>query len=120
MTTVQKDDSIAHMARTPSKKETSQERLFQELRIFAEQYGIRVRCEKLSRDLGYRVRSGVCTVNGRKWVIVDRTLPASDRLDLLADGVRESVGGDAAMPAHLQPFFQGMRGGGESGYPFGQ
>ncbi|MCY4486031.1 MAG: hypothetical protein OXF11_02815 [Deltaproteobacteria bacterium] len=92
------------MARKTSAKNNFQERLFQELRGFAEQCGIEVRCEKLSRDLGYRVRSGGCTVKGRKWVIVERTLPASDRLDLLADEVRESVSGDVEIPANLQPF----------------
>lgn len=83
-----------------------QENLFRELRAFAEQCGIEVRCEKLSRDLGYRVRSGSCTVKGRKWVIVDRMLPASDRLDLLADEIRESVGEAVTVPANLQPFLR--------------
>lgn len=92
------------MARKTSWKDNFQERLFQELRGFAEQCGIEVRCEKLSRDLDYRVRSGGCTVKGRKWVIVERTLPARDRLDLLADAIRESVGGDVKIPANLQPF----------------
>ena len=92
------------MARKASEKDNFQERLFRELRSFAEQRGIEVRCEKLSRDLGYRVRSGGCTVKGRKWVIVERTLPASERLDLLADEIRESVGGDMEIPANLQPF----------------
>ena len=92
------------MARKPSQQENVRERLFQELRDFAEQCGIKVRCEKLSRDLSYRVRSGSCTVNGRKWVIVDRTLPAADRLDFLADEIRESGKGGAEIPANLQPF----------------
>ncbi len=92
------------MVRKASGKDNFQERLFQELRGFAEQCGIEVRCEKLSRDLGYRVRSGGCTVRGRKWVIVERTLPARDRLDLLADQIRESVNDKMPIPANLQPF----------------
>ena len=91
------------MARKPLTKDNPRERLFQELKGFAEQCGIEVRCEKLSRDLGYRVRSGGCTVNGKKWVIVDRRLPTGDRLDLLADEIRESVGGDVKIPGNLQP-----------------
>ena len=93
------------MPRKTSAKDNLQERLFQELRSFAERSGIEVRCEKLARDLGYRVRSGGCTVKGKKWVIVDRTLPAGDRLDLLADEVRDSLDGKLEVPANLQPFF---------------
>ena len=92
------------MARKASAKDNLQENLFRELRSFAEQCGIEVRCEKLSRDFGYRVRSGGCTVNGNKWVIVDRTLPARERLDLLADEIRESLGEQVEIPANLQPF----------------
>ena len=93
------------MAGKTSTKNNLQENLFRELRAFAEQCGIEVRCEKLSRDFGYRVRSGGCTVNGNKWVIVDRTLPARERLDLLADELRESLGEQVEIPANLQPFF---------------
>ncbi len=94
-----------------SRKDNTQEKLFRELRNLAERCGIQVRCEKLSRDYGYRVRSGVCTVMGNRWVIVDRTLPARERLDLLADEIRESVGGESAggqveIPADLQRFFR--------------
>ena len=92
------------MAGKTSTKNIAQENLFRELRTFAEQCGIEVRCEKLSRDLGYRVRSGGCTVKGRKWVIVERTLPARDRLDLLADEIRKSVSADMEIPANIQPF----------------
>ena len=92
------------MAGKTSTKNNLQENLFRELRSFAEQCGIEVRCEKLSRDFGYRVRGGGCTVNGNKWVIVDRTLPARERLDLLADEIRESVGRQVEIPANLQPY----------------
>ena len=92
------------MARKTPPKDNAQENLFRELRSFAEQCGIEVRCEKLPRDFGYRVRSGGCVVRGKRWVIVDRTLPARDRLDLLADELRESVKGKLEIPASLQPF----------------
>ncbi len=95
-----------NVARPSSKKATFQEHRFRELRGFAEQCGIEVRCEKLSRDLGYQVRSGGCLVNGKKWVIVDRRLPARDRLDVLADEIRESLSGDVEIPANLQPILQ--------------
>ena len=92
------------MARKTSPKDNGQENLFRELRSFAEECGIEVRCEKLPRDFGYRVRSGGCVVRGKKWVIVDRTLPARDRLDLLADELRETMDGSRQIPASLQPF----------------
>ncbi len=91
------------MPEKTSARENPQEKLFRELRSYAEECGIEVRCERLTRDFGYRVRSGVCTVNGKKWVIVDRSLSARDRLDLLADGIRQSVEGTREIPANLRP-----------------
>ena len=94
------------MSRETSRKSPRQESLFRELRSFAERCGIEVRCEKLPRDFGYRVRSGGCLVRGRKWVIVDRTLPAGERLDLLAAELRESMDRNLEIPTDLQPFLQ--------------
>ena len=94
------------MARKTSANDTLQDNLFRELRTFAEQRGIEVRCEKLSRDHGFRVRSGTCTVRGNKWVIVDRALPARERFDFLADELRDSLGEQGEIPANLRPFFQ--------------
>lgn len=88
-----------------SGKGNPQESLFRELRSFAERCGVEVRCEKLSRDFGYRVRSGGCLVKGRKWVVVDRTLSVRDRLDLLADELRQSLDRESEIPANLRTLF---------------
>lgn len=85
-----------------AKKGPKQESLFRELRSFAERCGIEVRCEKLPRDFGYRVRSGGCLVKGRKWVIVDRTLSVRDRLEFLADELKQSLDRELEIPASLR------------------
>lgn len=90
------------MSGETSRKGPRQESLFRELRSFAERCGIEVRCEKLPRDFGYRVRSGGCLVKGRKWVIVDRTLSVRDRLDFLADEIRQSLDRELEIPANLR------------------
>lgn len=90
------------MSGETSRKGPRQESLFRELRSFAERCGIEVRCEKLPRDFGYRVRSGGCLVKGRKWVIVDRTLSVRDRLDFLADELKQSLDRELEIPANLR------------------
>jgi hypothetical protein len=59
--------------------------LLQELKGLAEQLGIRVREEKLLREVGYQVRGGGCRVNGQEMVFLDRDLPLPDRVDILVD-----------------------------------
>ncbi len=90
------------MSGETSRKGPRQESLFRELRSFAERCGVEVRCEKLPRDFGYRVRSGGCLVKGRKWVIVDRTLSVRDRLDFLADELKQSLDRELEIPANLR------------------
>lgn len=90
------------MSGETSRKGPRQESLFRELRSFAERCGVEVRCEKLPRDFGYRVRSGGCLVKGRKWVIVDRTLSVRDRLDFLADEIKQSLDRELEIPANLR------------------
>ena len=94
-----------------SSRDNPQEKLFRELWDYAEQCGIKVRCEKLTRDFGYRVRSGACMVRGKKWVIVDRSLSARDRVDLLADEIMQSLDEKSEIPAGLRPFLGGTPGG---------
>ena len=102
------------MAGKASGKDNPQEKLFRELWDYAERCGIKVRCERLSRDFGYRVRSGACVVRGKKWVIVDRTLSAGDRVDLLADEIMQSLDEKSEIPAGLRPFLGGTPGGATS------
>lgn len=59
--------------------------LLQELKTVAERLGIRVREEKLLREVGYRVRGGGCRVRGQEIVFLDRDLPLADRIEIMLD-----------------------------------
>jgi hypothetical protein len=59
--------------------------LLQELKTLAGQLGIRVREEKLLREVGYQVRGGSCRVHGQDIVFLDRDLPLSERVEILLD-----------------------------------
>lgn len=59
--------------------------LLQELKMLAGQLGIRVREEKLLREVGYHVRGGGCRVHGQEMVFLDRDLPLAERIEVLLD-----------------------------------
>ena len=50
----------------------------------AKQMNIEVRTEKLLRDIGYRVHSGRCYLNGQELILLDRDAPISDQVDFLS------------------------------------
>jgi hypothetical protein len=56
----------------------------QELVSAARQMNIEVRTEKLLREVGYRIRSGRCRLNGRELILIDRDASISDQVDFLA------------------------------------
>ncbi|MGH7963238.1 MAG: hypothetical protein ACRERD_15665 [Candidatus Binatia bacterium] len=81
--------------------------LLQELKTLAERLGIRVREEKLLREVGYRVRGGGCRVHGKEIVFLDRDLPLSERVDILLDELsRRQVNQDMLSPP-LRRLFAG-------------
>ena len=49
----------------------------------ADKLGIRVREEILLREVGYRVRSGLCRVRGQDVVFLDRHLSQGERLEVM-------------------------------------
>jgi hypothetical protein len=59
--------------------------LLQELKALAERLGIRVREEKLLREVGYQVRGGGCRVHAQEIVFLDRDMPVPERIDILLD-----------------------------------
>ncbi len=61
------------------------EALLGELKGVAEQLGIRVREEKLLREVGYRVRGGGCRVHDQDIVFLDRERPLAERIAVLLD-----------------------------------
>ena len=70
------------------------EALFEELKEVAQRVGLQVREERLLREVGYRVHSGACRVRDRDLVLIDRELPVTHRLEVLADtlGARDLSG----------------------------
>jgi hypothetical protein len=74
--------------------------LLQELKLVAERIGIRVREEKLFREVGYQVRGGGCRVRGQEIVFLDRDMPVPDRMDILLDELsRREVDRESLSPA---------------------
>jgi hypothetical protein len=65
------------------------EALCEELKEVARRLGLQVREEILLREVGYRVRSGVCRVRGEDVIFLDRNLPPEERVQVLIDGLAE-------------------------------
>jgi hypothetical protein len=59
--------------------------LVEELKAAAEKLGLRVREERLLREVGYRVRSGSCRVGGDEIIFLDRDLPLAAQVDVLVE-----------------------------------
>ena len=59
--------------------------LLDELKAAAEKIGLRVREERLLREVGYRVRSGRCRLREDEIIFLERGLPVSVQLDVLVD-----------------------------------
>jgi hypothetical protein len=59
--------------------------LLEELKTLAKHLGIRVREEKLLREVGYRVRGGSCRVHDQDMVFLDRDQPPGERIEILLD-----------------------------------
>jgi len=68
------------MAQTKDKHNTR----LQELIGAAKELNIEVRTEKLLRDIGYRVHSGRCHLNGQELILIDRDAPISDQVEFLS------------------------------------
>ena len=68
------------MAQTKDKHHTR----LQELIGAARELNIEVRTEKLLRDIGYRVHSGRCHLNGQALILIDRDAPISDQVGFLS------------------------------------
>lgn len=78
------------MAQKGSSKRVEAERvLLEELKTVALGLGIRVREERLLREVGYRVRSGACRLRDANLVLLERGLPPSAQIDLLAGVLAE-------------------------------
>ncbi|MBI4514551.1 MAG: hypothetical protein HY699_01885 [Deltaproteobacteria bacterium] len=63
----------------------NQQAMLDELKQLATQLGIEVREERLLREVGYRVRSGSCRVHEKNLILLDRGLPVTAQIDILAN-----------------------------------
>lgn len=59
--------------------------ILDELKDVAARLGLKVREEKLLREVGYRVRSGRCRVGEDQVLFLDRNTPAESQIDVLID-----------------------------------
>lgn len=82
--------------------------LLEELKALAKQLGIRVREEKLLREVGYRVRGGGCRVHDQNMVFLDRDQPPSERIEILLD----ELGRHPVDITQLSPAARRLLGGG--------
>ncbi len=64
-------------------KNAKLEALIDELRTAAESIGIRVRRERLLREVGYHVRSGLCRLDDQEILLVESELAPDVQVDLL-------------------------------------
>jgi hypothetical protein len=68
----------------PSARAARLAALIAELENAVETVGIRVRRERLMREVGYHARSGLCRVEGEEILFVDHDLTPDDEIELLA------------------------------------
>jgi hypothetical protein len=64
----------------------------------AREKNIEVRMEKLLREVGYRVHSGRCRINGREMILIDRDASISDQIDFLSAALAEETNHFAVEP----------------------
>lgn len=68
----------------PSARAARLAALIAELENAVEGLGIRVRRERLMREVGYHARSGLCRVGGEEILFLDHDLSPDDEIELLA------------------------------------
>jgi hypothetical protein len=73
------------MAATAQREAAAQQALLDELKAAAEKLGLRVREERLLREVGYRVRSGRCRLREDEIIFLERGLPVNAHIDVLVD-----------------------------------
>jgi hypothetical protein len=69
-------------------REPRLQRAVEELIEAAERLGLKVRREKLLREVGYRARGGTCRLREENLVIIDRDQPPHEQLEILAEALK--------------------------------
>ncbi len=79
-------NTVATKSKTKKRAEKpGQAAILDELKAVAAKLGMKVREEKLLREVGYRVRSGRCRIGEDQVIILDRNTPAELQIDVLID-----------------------------------
>jgi hypothetical protein len=76
--------AAAASPKRPSARAARLAALIAELENAVEAVGIKVRRERLMREVGYHARSGLCRVDGEEILFVDHDLTPDDEIELLA------------------------------------
>jgi hypothetical protein len=76
-----------HMAYPKNRNEAR----LQALISAARDRNIEVRMEKLLREVGYRVHSGRCRINGREVILMDRDASISDQIEFLSSALADEI-----------------------------
>ena len=90
---------VGRATEKPARGGSDQQALLEELKTVAARLGFEVREEKLLREVGYRVRSGSCRVRETRVILLDRGLPPSAHIDVLA----ETLAGQPLDDVYLSP-----------------
>jgi hypothetical protein len=69
-------------------KDSRTERVLDELIEAAERIGLKVRREKLLREVGYRARGGICRLRDDDLVIIDRDQAPHEQLEIVAEALK--------------------------------
>jgi len=78
-------NTLAAMVAKGTRETATQLALVDELKAAAEKLGLRVREERLLREVGYRVRSGSCRVGQDEIIFLERDLPVAAQIDVLVE-----------------------------------
>ena len=62
--------------------------MVEELATAAERVGMKVRRERLLREVGYRARGGACRFREKDLIIIDSAQPPAEQLEVLLDSLR--------------------------------
>jgi len=76
---------VARQSEKQAQRASQQLALLEELKAVAGRLGFEVREEKLLREVGYHVRSGSCRVRESHVILLDRNLPVTGQIDVLAE-----------------------------------
>ncbi len=99
---------MAGLAKKKPRIDPREEALLEELKKLAAALGFEVRQEKLLREVGYRVRSGSCRIHESNVILLDRTLPTAQQIDVLADELAGQPLDDVYVPPDVRQLLHGQ------------